>query len=177
MRKTTATGFTISVILYAAVHFITYFFPNDFSEVILSLLGALTIGFAILLLPARKIQLQLFLLIASLLVLYFTSDDFSGGIQEGLRQMRNLIGLLLIVPMISWVLKEEPYIEEIMSFAHNFLDKSQKFYFGLMGMTQIISHFLLFGAVPMMYRFIDSFLKDYKDEPWENFKGTAILRG
>ncbi|HSI67193.1 MAG TPA: hypothetical protein VK947_07245, partial [Planococcus sp. (in: firmicutes)] len=47
----------------------------------------------------------------------------------------------------------------------------------LMGMTQIISHFLLFGAVPMMYRFIDSFLKDYKDEPWENFKGTAILRG
>ncbi|WP_256204222.1 hypothetical protein [Planococcus faecalis] len=91
--------------------------------------------------------------------------------------MRNLIGLLLIVPMISWVLKEEPYIEEIMSYAHNFLNKSQKFYFGLMAMTQVISHFLLFGVVPMMYHFIDRFLKDHKGETWENFKGTAILRG
>jgi len=100
-----------------------------------------------------------------------------GDIINGLAQMRNLIGLLLIVPMISWVLKEEPYIEEIMSFFHNLLNKSQRFYFGMMAMTQVISHFLLFGAVPMMYRFIDSFLSEHKDEAWENFKGTAILRG
>ncbi len=95
----------------------------------------------------------------------------------GFVQMRELIGLLLIVPMISWVLKEEPYIEEIMSFFHNLLNKSQRFYFGMTAMTQVISHFLLFGAVPMMYRFMDTFLGEHKDEAWENYKGTAILRG
>src|SRR5690606_33623348 len=104
-------------------------------------------------------------------------QDFWQDLASALVQMKSLIALLLIVPMISWVLREEPYIEEIMSFGNKWLNKSQTFYAGLMGMTQIISHFLLFGVVPMMYRFIDSFLKDHKDEAWENYKGTAILRG
>lgn len=177
MRKAAATGFTVSIGLYAFVHFITYFAENPVLIFILSVLGIASLLFAFLLLPIRKFQLQLFLLAAAFAVLFFTSDSMGSSLIEGLRQMRNLIGLLIIVPMISWVLKEEPYIEEIMSFAHNLLNKSQKFYFGLMAMTQVISHFLLFGAVPMMYRFIDSFLKEQKDEAWENFKGTAILRG
>nr|WP_238943218.1 hypothetical protein [Planococcus beijingensis] len=159
------------------MHFITYFYENADLSLLLSAFGVLVLLSALLLLPFKKIQLQLFLMLMALLVLYATSNSFGADLIQALQQMRSLIGLLLIVPMISWVLKEEPYIEEIMSFAHNFLNKSQKFYFGLMAMTQVISHFLLFGSVPMMYRFIDTFLKEHKDEAWENFKGTAILRG
>jgi hypothetical protein len=177
MKKAAAAGFTVSIGLYALVHFITYFAEIPVLVFLLSVLGIASLLFAFLLLPIQKLQLQLFLLAAALAVLFFTSDSVSSNLIEGLRQMRNLIGLLIVVPMISWVLKEEPYIEEIMSFAHNLLNKSQNFYFGLMAMTQVIAHFLLFGAVPMMYRFIDSFLKEQKDEAWENFKGTAILRG
>ncbi|MBE3102746.1 MAG: hypothetical protein IMZ40_00705 [Bacilli bacterium] len=177
MNLIAVRGFTFSVSTYAFMHFITYFYEAVFLIFLLSVFGILTLVFACWLLPIKYFQLQLFLIIVSLLVLFFTSDSMWTDIIEGLAQMRNLIGLLLIVPMISWVLKEEPYIEEIMSFFHSLLNKSQRFYFGLMAMTQIISHFLLFGSVPMMYRFIDSFLSEHKDEAWENFKGTAILRG
>ncbi|EIM07317.1 hypothetical protein A1A1_06962 [Planococcus antarcticus DSM 14505] len=177
MNHKAAQGFFFSVSAYALVHFITYFFEIAGLTTMLSILGVLILLSAFFLLPFKKIQLQLFLVVMALVVLLFTSNSVADDIVRGLQQMRSLIGLLLIVPMISWVLKEEPYIEEIMSFAHNFLNKSQKFYFGLMAMTQVISHFLLFGVVPMMYRFIDTFLKEHKDEAWENFKGTAILRG
>src|SRR5690606_32313721 len=124
-----------------------YFYENAVLTGMLSILGVLILVSAFLFLPFKKIQLQLFLVLMALVVLFFTSDSFGADLIQGLQQMRNLIGLLLVVPMISWVLKEEPYIEEIMSFAHNFLNRSQKFYFGLMAMTQVISHFLLFGVV------------------------------
>ena len=177
MNRFAAKGFISTVSIYALLHFITYFYENSALSLLLSVFGILILLSALLLLPFKKIQLQLFLILMALLVLYTTSNSFGADTIQALQQMRSLIGLLLIVPMISWVLREEPYIEEIMSFAHNFLNKSQKFYFGLMAMTQVISHFLLFGSVPMMYRFIDTFLKEHKDEAWENFKGTAILRG
>ena len=176
MKSIGAKGFTIFISLYALLHFISYFIEFLFSDFLLSILGGLTLIFAFWLLPFKRAKLQFSLIVAGIVVLIFTSDSVWIGLTEGLRQMRNLVGLLFIVPMISWVLKEEPYIEEIMSFAHNLLNKSYKFYFGLMAMTQVISHFLLFGAVPMMYRFIDSFLKEQTGEAWEHFKGTAILR-
>lgn len=177
MKLCAAKGFTYSVSIYVLLHFITYFYEAVFLVLLISVFGILILVFACWLLTFKYFQLQLFLIIVALLVLFFTSDSIWNDLIEGLTQMRNLIGLLLIVPMISWVLKEEPYIEEIMSYFHKLLNKSQRFYFGMMAMTQVISHFLLFGAVPMMYRFIDSFLSEHKDEAWENFKGTAILRG
>ncbi|ANU26606.1 hypothetical protein [Planococcus versutus] len=177
MNRKVAVAFTFSVSSYASLHFITYFYHASVLSAMLSITGVLTLLSALLLLPIKKIQLQLCLIITALSVLFFTSHSFGTDLIQALQQMRSLIGLLLIVPIISWVLKEEPYIEEIMSFAHNFLNKSQKFYLGLMAMTQVISHFLLFGVVPMMYQFIETFLKDHKGEAWENFKGTAILRG
>src|SRR5699024_279482 len=42
---------------------------------------------------------------------------------------------------------------------------------------QIISHFLLFGSILIMYNFTEILLKKYYSEVWENYKGTAILRG
>ncbi|RNF39088.1 hypothetical protein [Planococcus salinus] len=176
MKTIAAKGFTIFISLYALLHFISYFAEWPSFELLLSILGIFTLAFAFWLLPFNRAKLQFFLILTAVIILVLTSDSSWNGMIEGLRQMRNLVGLLFIVPMISWVLKEEPYIEEIMSFAHNLLNKSHKFYFGLMAMTQVIAHFLLFGAVPMMYRFIDSFLKEQKGEAWEHFKGTAILR-
>lgn len=177
MKAIAAKGFTFSVSVYALLHFTTYFFYNDALFSVLSVLGFLSLVFALLLLPLNKLQLPIFLSTIAIGVLLFTSGSLIDGLAAGFVQMRSLISLLLIVPMISWVLNEEPYIEEIMSYGHNFLNESRKFYLGLTGMTQIISHFLLFGAVPMMYSFIDTFLKEQKSEAWENFKGTAILRG
>ena len=171
MRAPAKKGFTLSVLIYAVLHFIQYFYANSWTEAMLPVAGFLSLAFAFGVLPLRKLQLQTFLAVTALGVLAATSQDFWQDLAMALVQMKSLIALLLIVPMISWVLREEPYIDEIMSFGNKWLNKSQTFYAGLMGMTQVISHFLLFGVVPMMYRFIDSFLKEHKDEAWENYKG------
>ena len=177
MKAIAAKGFTVSISIYALLHFVTYFFYNDALFGVLSVLGLLSLIFALMLLSLNKLQLPIFLTTIAIAVLIFTGGSLIDDLAKGFLQMRSLISLLLIVPIISWVLNEEPYIDEIMSYGHNLLNESRKFYFGVTGMTQIISHFLLFGAVPMMYGFIDSFLKEQKSEAWENFKGTAILRG
>ncbi|MFD1032697.1 hypothetical protein [Metaplanococcus flavidus] len=177
MKGIAAKGFTFSVSAYALLHFVTYFFYNEALLTVLSVLGLLTLVFALTLLSLNKLQLPVFLTTIAIAVLLFTGGSLIDDLASGFLQMRSLISLLLIVPIISWVLNEEPYIDEIMSYGHNLLNESRKFYLGVTGMTQIISHFLLFGAVPMMYGFIDSFLKEQKSEAWENFKGTAILRG
>ena len=177
MKGIAAKGFTFSVSVYALLHFITYFFYNDVMFKVLSVLGLLTLVFAFMLLSFKKLQLPIFLTTIAVAVLIFTGGSLADDLAAGFLQMRSLISLLLIVPIISWVLNEEPYIDEIMSYGHNLLNESRKFYLGVTGMTQIISHFLLFGAVPMMYGFIDSFLKEQRSEEWERFKGTAILRG
>lgn len=177
MKGIAAKGFTFSVSVYALLHFITYFFYNDAMFNMLSVLGLLTLVFAFMLLSFKKLQLPIFLTTIAVAVLIYTGGSLADDLAAGFLQMRSLISLLLIVPIISWVLNEEPYIDEIMSYGHNLLNESRKFYLGVTGMTQIISHFLLFGAVPMMYGFIDSFLKEQKTEAWERFKGTAILRG
>lgn len=177
MKDIAAKGFIVSVSLYAILHFFTYFYYNSVLIEVLSVLGLLTLVFGLLQLRGSKLQLPIFLSSIAVTILVMSGDPLIGSLADGFLQMRSLISLLLVVPMISWVLSEEPYIDEIMSFGHKFLNESRKFYVGLTGMTQIISHFLLFGAVPMMYSFIDSFLKEHKSAAWEQFKGTAILRG
>lgn len=170
-------GLTLSVSSYVVLYFYTYFFEIKGLLLLLSISGLSTLVFTFLLLPFKESKLPLFLVFIALLVLVFTNDSVWTGMVEGVKQMRSLVGLLLIVPMISWVLKEEPYIEEIMNVAHGLLNNSRKFYFGLLTMTQVIAYFLLFGSIPMMYQFIHSFLKNHKGEVWENYKGTAVLRG
>ncbi|WP_164669793.1 hypothetical protein [Virgibacillus doumboii] len=169
-------GLRISIFVYALLHFITYFFHID----LLASLGAVS-GFVMLILAAvylkiNHFKLPLFLFVTGISIMIAASDSFFTDLESGLLQMSNIIGLLVIVPMISWVLRSEPYIEEIIGFAHKLLDTSRKFYFGVISFTHIISYFLLFGSIPMMYQFINGILKNQQGEAWENFKGTALLR-
>src|SRR5699024_3019913 len=87
---------------------------------------------------------------------------FFVGLLQGVLQMRNVIGLLIVIPLISWVLQEEPYIEDIISLFHKLINSSRKFYFTLMSLTQVLTYFLLFGSITMMYQFVDMFLREQK---------------
>ncbi|RKQ35811.1 hypothetical protein [Oceanobacillus halophilus] len=167
----------ISIVLYAILHFITYFYESTILLYLLVFSGFCIFLSAILRLHIKKIKMPFALLIAGLTIMTFSGESVLEGLISGLVQMRNMIGLLIIVPMISWVLREESYIESIMGFAHNLLDTSRKFYFGIVSFTQIIAYFLLFGSILMMYQFVNRILKNEKGEPWENYKGTALLRG
>ncbi|MFD2761605.1 hypothetical protein [Lentibacillus juripiscarius] len=169
-------GLRLSIFLYALLHFITYFFPIRIMVAIHAVIGFVMLVLAAVKLKLHRFKLPLFLVTAGVIIMVFTDGFQAGNIQSGLLQMSNIIGLLAVVPMIGWVLRQEPYIEEIIGMAHKLLDSSRKFYFGMLSFTHILSYFLLFGAIPLMYQFVSHMLKHQRGEAWENFKGTALLR-
>jgi len=170
-------GQRISILTYLFLHIITTFWELPFLVHIHSLSGISMIVFTFFRLPLRKFKLPLFILLSGIIILLTSDASFSKGIMLGTIQMRNVIGLLIVIPLISWVLQEEPYIEDIMSVFHKLVDSSRKFYFTLISLTQLLTYFLLFGAITMMYQFVDLFLKEQQTEGWKNYKSTALLRG
>ncbi|MHA6250873.1 hypothetical protein [Oceanobacillus sp. CAU 1775] len=171
------TGLSLSIIVYAVLHFFTYFYENALLHTILSLSGFGILIFSVLILSVKKLKLPLALVSVGIVILLISGTSLVEGLYHGLVFMRNMVGLLIIVPLISWVLREEPYMEAIVGFGHKLLNTSRRFYLGVISFTQVIAYFLLFGSIQMVYHFVDQILEDKKGEAWENFKGTALLRG
>jgi hypothetical protein len=178
MKSCIHWGFIISACLYTLINFIEFFYHAEWLLHSLSMVGLLALLLALLYNDLKKLALPLFIIIIAIVV-NITSIEGSmlQNVWEGIRQMRSLISLLLIVPIVSWVLNEEPYIEEVVAFLRNILNSSRLFFVSMMSITQIISYFLLFGAIPIVYQFIQSILKNKKGEEWQHFKSTAVLRG
>ncbi len=176
MQKVSTYAYAAIVNLYILLFYVSLQVESDFLLSILSIFGVLSLIFSLFYLPASKRMLPFFLIVLAFLILIMSDSSITVGIFEGFRQMTSLIAILLIVPIISWILREEPYIEKIMSFAGDFLNTSRRFYFGIMVITQILSFFLLFGSIQTVYQFIQQLLGERKGEAWENFKGTALLR-
>ncbi|MYL50428.1 hypothetical protein GLV98_13100 [Halobacillus litoralis] len=169
-------GYTLFISLYVLMHFVVYFIGGEMLSTTLSLFGLAAFVLGYFFLPMKQAAISLLLLIIALIVHISAGTSLIEGTVSGFTVMSGLIALLLIVPTISWVLEEKPYIESVINFAQNLLNTSRKFYFGMMVITQIISYFLLFGSIPMVYSMINDFLNNQKGEAWENYKGTALLR-
>src|SRR5690625_2545616 len=177
MKTFVTWNLRITIVAYTLLHFFTAFFKVDLLIYALSIAGLFLFTFSILYIPISKFKLPLFIFLVGLSVLLISGQPFFEGVLNGMLLMRNMVGLLVVVPLISWVLNEEPYIEDIMALFYKLINTSRNFYFSLVAFTQVIAYFLLFGSIPMMYHFVDIILKDQRTEVWENFKGTALLRG
>ncbi|MFD1414279.1 hypothetical protein [Oceanobacillus jeddahense] len=167
----------ICIIGFTIIHFITYFFHVELLLTLLIFFGFGIILFGAIYYGPLHLKMPLGLFLTGVIIFLSVDTSFLAGMREGLLQMRNMVGLLVVIPMVSWVLREEAFLESAISYAHDFVDTSKKFYFGMVSFTQIIAYFLLFGAIPMIYQFVSMILKDEKGEAWERYKGTAILRG
>src|SRR5699024_3266302 len=99
------------------------------------------------------------------------------GLFVGVREMRNIIGLLVVIPLIKWVLQEENYVEDMMSVFNQFINTSKKFYFSLVSLTQILSYFLLFASVTTPSQLTDVFFIDLRVDMCEYYIGSALFRG
>ncbi|MGP4070146.1 hypothetical protein [Halobacillus sp. B29] len=169
-------GYTLFITLYVLMHFVVYFTGGETLSPVLSIFGLTAFLLGYFFLPMKQAAISLLLLVIALIIHLTAGTSLIEATVSGFTVMSGLIALLLIVPTISWVLEEKPYIEAVINFAQNLLNTSRKFYFGMMVITQIISYFLLFGSIPMVYGMIDDFLENQKGEVWENYKGTALLR-
>ncbi len=177
IRSVIAYGLRISILLYTLSHIITTFNEQPQLLYLLSLSGIAIIIFAVLSIHTSKLRLPLLILLIGIIILFFSESDPLTGLFLGVREMRNIIGLLVVIPLIKWVLQEENYVEDMMSVFHKFINTSRKFYFSLVSLTQIMAYFLLFASIPTMYQLIDVFFKDQKVDMWEHYKSTALLRG
>ncbi len=177
MKKGLAISLQIGMLGYIITHFLTSFYHISFFEQLLPYFGLILFIFSVPYVSIRKFKLPLTLLIAAIIILTVTNESIFNGILDGLLVMRELVGFLAFIPLISWVLREESYIEDIISVFYKLVNTSRKFYFGIVGFTQVIAYFLLFASIPMMYQFVNVILKDQKTIVWEQFKGTALLRG
>lgn len=168
--------FTIATIGYASLYYITLVKPTENATIALGIVGIIMFITGVLRLKLRGLAVPLFLFIIGAIIQLTTHGSLLNWLVYGSSEMSNLITLLFIVPVVSWILREEAYIDAIIRLGHRLFDSSKKFYTGLMLVNQLIAYFLLFGCIPMMYQFVNDFLRDRNSEAWEYFKGTALLR-
>lgn len=177
MKDFAKWGLRISITTYGLLHFFTSLYEQPLLLTVLSISGFCILFFSAIILSLKKLKVPLALLGVGFAVLITSGTPILEGLHYGFLQMRNMVGLLIVVPLISWVLREEPYMEAIVGFGHKLLNTSRKFYFGVISFTQVISFFLLFGSIQMVYHFIDDIVKNKNGEAWDNFKSTPLLRG
>lgn len=177
MNNFTQFSLRWAVILYTIIHFIAFFWENTLLLTLLSFSGIVLFISSFFYHNIKKFKLPLFILMIASVVSIVSGEPLQEAYFYGVLQMRNIIGLLIIVPLVSWVLHEEPYIEDMMSMFYRFVHTGRKFYFSLVAFTQVIAYFLLFGAIPIMYEFVNVILGKQTSKAWEMYKGTALLRG
>src|SRR5699024_6574015 len=170
-------GLSFCIILFGFFHFLHFFLNISFLNFLLSCISWVIFLLGLVYFSIRSYKLPLFLFFLSITIIFFTDTPLWYGLQTGIVKLRELIGFLIVIPLISSVLKEEPYIEDIISLFHKSINTSKKFYLAIIGLTQIIGSFLLFGAIAMMYQFTDIILQKHNTEFWKKYKSTAILRG
>lgn len=177
MLKGLKIGFSISLSVFFILNFVEYWFSWDWSISLLSFFGLISLLFALTLLRFMEMLLPLLLVTASLIICFFSEYGFYQILWLGIIQMRTLVIMVLMVPIVSWVLRKEPYIESLLNSGIKILNSTKRLYIGLMALTQVVSYFLMVSSVLLTYQIIDSFLKNNRCKIWEIYKGTGIMRG
>src|SRR5690625_3019375 len=155
MRIAIAYGLRISILLYTLAHIIYSFSEHPQLLQVLSISGIAMIIFALLSIPISDLNLPIFILMIATTILLFADANALYGLFVGVREMRNTIGLLVIIPLIKSVLPKKNYVEAMMSVFHTFIHTITKFYFSLVSLTQILASLLRFASIPTMYQLTD----------------------
>src|SRR5699024_6962669 len=151
MRTFIYYGLRISILFYVFLHIVTFFIDNTllFEMLLFFVLAIILFGllsssltkfylllfllfisilfflfyflFFLLSTPLSKFKLPLFILFIIIMILLFSVTHIINGLISGMTEMRNVIGLLVVIPLISSALQEEPYIENLMGVFHDFI--------------------------------------------------------
>jgi hypothetical protein len=170
-------GLRLSILSYVVLHALIYLFPYEIFTVVLSIFGFLVFVISACMLGVKNFKLPLMLFLSGACILLSIPNTSINDFLQGMILMSDVIGLIVMVPLIGWVLKEEPYFESALSYGSKLFNTSRKLYFGVICFTQITSNFLLYGSIPLVYQFSKVIVKENKGEAWDHFISSAILRG
>src|SRR5699024_3858119 len=113
LRSIIAFGLRISILLYTLSHIIVTFSEQPQLLRVLSYSDLAMIIFALLSIPTAKLRLLLLILLIGISILIFSASNPLTGLFLGVREMRNIIGLLVVIPLISW--RSEEHTSELQS--------------------------------------------------------------
>src|SRR5690625_1189080 len=126
----------IAIISFIIGHFFTAFYHVHLFEIILSIFALVLFTFSAVYITTQKFKLPLTIFIAAIIILILSEEPVFKGVLNGLIIMRSIVGFLVFIPLIGWVLREEPYIEDIISVFYKFVNTSRRFYYILVVFTQ-----------------------------------------
>lgn len=175
MRRILNTIYTVICVLLILVEFIGVLVGNESVILIKSFFGVFLLISSFFLSKIRDSLMPIVLLSAALILMVISGMDVQ--LMEmfvGFQEMHPIIVIVLVIPLISIVLKQKPYIESVMVFGIKWIKSSVHFHFLLLVFTQCISFFLLPTTVPVVYQFVSKLFGN--ESQWEVIQTTAIYR-
>ncbi|MDT8858907.1 hypothetical protein N0O92_01605 [Alkalihalobacillus sp. MEB130] len=167
--------FCISVVSFLLLHYLNQLISFDL-QIWQSVIGLFILMYSLRMVK-RKSIFPLFLLSFAFFILIFNNRvSWVDVLWYGPLEIANVIVLVLIIPMVGWVIKHEPYTDALFIKGKSFLTTGVRYFGGTLAFTQLLSHFLLVGCVPLMYYFANSNVKN-DNETIHYLKNTSILRG
>ncbi|WP_227937191.1 hypothetical protein [Alkalihalobacillus deserti] len=167
--------FYVSVSSFLFLHFLNQMVSFDLQK-LQSVIGLFILIYSLVMVK-RKSIFPLSLLSFTILILIFNQKvSWEYIIWYGPLEIANVIVLVLLIPMVSWVIKHEPYTDALFIKVKSFLTSGVRYFGGTLAFTQLLSHFLLVGCIPLMYYFANSNIKN-GNLTTHYLKNTSILRG
>jgi len=177
VKKIFRFGLSVTLISYVILHFITYFWEVNYLMYTIAIIGVMLFVLTLLTYKLTMFKLPVFLLSLAFLILIITNNLSIDTLIISFVEMKNIIGLLTIAPVIGWVFSEKPYIEMLIIKYKKIIRTEIRLCFSIVLLMQLLSGFLLFSAIPLMYNFVDKISTNKDDPNWEKFKSTSVLRG
>src|SRR5699024_5794651 len=135
LKKLSSRMLQIVMVSFIMIHFFTSFYQLPFLEQFLSVIALLLFICSIFYVSINKFKLPLIIFVVAFIILILTDGSIINDMLEGFLVMRGIVSFIAFIPLISWVLREEPYIEDMISLFYKFVNTSRKFYFGLVTFT------------------------------------------
>jgi hypothetical protein len=165
-----------------SVYFIVYFVSEPFGlpwlNPLFSFLGLLIFASAFFLLRGAALILPIILLVFSTGMIFLTGSD-PVILWDGLREMKMILPLVLLVPLVGWIMNQKPYIQAVFKASQKWMKTSTHYYLGLSLLSYAISSFMLMAGIALLHALISGNRPDNTPSrsTEDYFKSTSIMRG
>lgn len=99
MKRLQLNGLRLAIVVYASLHFFTSIIDHSLFLQIMSLSDIGILVFSLLGGSVRRFKLQGTILILAFTIMYFSGTSVPQGTFNGILQMREMVGLLAVIPL------------------------------------------------------------------------------
>lgn len=169
--------FVTALVTFILLYFISTAWKESIIFDLLSAMGLMMLLSIFFSKPKQNIVLPVLLITLSMIVVWITaSPPFVLWI--GLREMRAIIPLIILITLVNWIISHRPYVKALMNFGKRKITTPTRFFSFVAILTHFISSFMTVGGIAFVYQLFRNEKKPtVSQDPWEFTLGTAIMQG